>query len=64
MRPALRTEDLFERLFGLGAQGRVNRFGAPDPLTTARLIREFRAEFFYLATIPVVLQRILAGARP
>jgi quercetin dioxygenase-like cupin family protein len=64
MRPALRTEDLFERLFRLGAQGRVNRFGAPGPLTTTRLIREFRAEFFYLAPIPVALQRILAGARP
>ena len=64
MRPALRTEDLFERLFELGAQGRVNRFGAPGPLTTARLIREFRDEFFYLARIPVPLQRILAGARP
>jgi quercetin dioxygenase-like cupin family protein len=64
MRPALRAEDLFERLFRLGAQGRVNRFGAPDPLTCARLIREFREEFFYLARIPVAVQRALAGARP
>ncbi len=64
MRPALRTEDLFERLFRLGAQGRVNRLGAPGPVTTIRLIREFRAEFFYLAPIPVAVQRILAGARP
>lgn len=64
MRPALRTEDLFERLFRLGAQGRVNRLGAPGPLITARLIREFRDEFFYLAPFPVPLQRILAGARP
>lgn len=64
LRPALRTEELFERLFQLGAQGKVNKFGAPSRLTTARLIREFREEFFYLAAAPVWLQRILAGARP
>ncbi len=64
LRPALRTEDLFERLFRLGSEGRVNRLGAPGPLTTAALIREFRDEFFYLAGVPVALQRLLAGARP
>ena len=64
LRPALRTDELFERLFKLGAQGKVNRLGAPSPLTTIRLIREFREEFFYLAAVPVWLQRILAGARP
>lgn len=64
LRPALRTEELFEQLFRLGARGRVNRFGAPSPLTTMRLIREFRGEFFYLAGVPVWLQRLLAGARP
>ena len=64
LRPALRTEELFERLFQLGAQGKVNKLGAPDPRTTARLIREFREEFFYLAAVPVALQRMLAGMRP
>lgn len=64
LRPALRTEELFERLFALGAQGKVNKLGAPNPITTARLIREFRDEFFYLAGVPVAVQRILAGARP
>jgi mannose-6-phosphate isomerase-like protein (cupin superfamily) len=64
LRPALRTEDLFERLFRLGSEGRVNRLGAPSPLETARLIREFRDEFFYLAGVPIALQRLLAGARP
>jgi mannose-6-phosphate isomerase-like protein (cupin superfamily) len=64
LRPALRTEDLFERLFRLGAEGRVNRLGAPGPLITAALIREFRDEFFYLAGVPIALQRLLAGARP
>ena len=64
LRPALRTEELFEQLFRLGAQGKVNKLGAPPALTTMRLIREFRAEFFYLAGVPVWLQRLLAGARP
>jgi len=64
LRPALHTEDLFERLFRLGSEGRVNKLGAPSPLTTAALIREFRDEFFYLAGVPVAVQRLLAGARP
>jgi hypothetical protein len=57
-------QDLFERLFRLGAQGKVNKLGAPSPLISAQLVREFREEFFYLATVPLWLQRILAGARP
>jgi Cupin domain len=64
LRPAMRTEELFEQLFRLGAQGKVNRLGAPGPFTAMRLIREFRAEFFYLAGVPVWLQCLLAGARP
>ncbi len=64
LRPALRTEDLFARLFQLGAEGRVNKLGAPSPRETAALIREFRDEFFYLAGVPVSLQRIIAGTRP
>jgi quercetin dioxygenase-like cupin family protein len=64
LRPAMRTEELFEHLFRLGAQGKVNKLGAPGPFTTMRLIREFRVEFFYLAGVPVWLQRLLAGARP
>ena len=63
-RPALRTEELFEQLFRLGAQGKVNKLGAPGPFTTMQLIRQFRTEFFYLAGVPVWLQRLLAGARP
>jgi mannose-6-phosphate isomerase-like protein (cupin superfamily) len=59
LRPALRAEDVFEALFTLGAQGRVNRFGAPSPRRTARLLREHRDDFFYLARIPPALQRAL-----
>jgi mannose-6-phosphate isomerase-like protein (cupin superfamily) len=62
--PALRSEELFERLFTLGSQGKVNRIGAPSPLIGAQLIREFRDEFFYLAALPVSLQRLIAGTRP
>jgi quercetin dioxygenase-like cupin family protein len=64
IRPALRSEELFEALFRLGADGKVNKLGAPGPVALARLIREFRDEFFYLAAIPVSVQRLLAGARP
>ena len=64
VRATLRTEELFEQLFRLGAQGKVNKLGAPGPFTTMRLIREFRAEFFYPAGVAVWLQRLLAGARP
>jgi len=64
MQPALRAEEVFERLFSLGAAGKVNRLGAPSPRETARLVREFRDEFFYLSPIPVAVQRLLAGARP
>jgi mannose-6-phosphate isomerase-like protein (cupin superfamily) len=64
LRPALRSEEIFERLFRLGAQGRVNRLGAPNPWTIAALIREYRDEFFYLPGIPIAMQRLLAGARP
>jgi hypothetical protein len=49
LRPALRTEELFEQLFRLGAQGKVNKLGARGAFTTMRLIRQFRSEFFHLA---------------
>ena len=64
LRPAMRTEELFEQLFRLGAQGKVNKLGTPSPFTTMQLIPQFRTEFFYLAGVPVWLQRLLAGARP
>jgi mannose-6-phosphate isomerase-like protein (cupin superfamily) len=57
LRPALDAEDVFETLFTLGAEGRVNRFGAPSPRQTARLLRRHRDDFFYLSRIPPALQR-------
>ena len=66
LRPALRTEELFEALFALGAAGKVNRLGAPSPRRTARLLRDHRDDFFYLGRVPPVLQRamLLPLARP
>ena len=61
---ALRSEELFERLFTLASQGKVNRIGAPSSLTGAQLIREFRDEFFHLAALLVSLERRIAGTRP
>lgn len=57
LRPALRSEELFEALFELGAAGKVNRFGAPSPRRTAKLMRAHRDDFFYLGRIPPALQR-------
>lgn len=58
-RPALRTAELFEALFALDRAGQVNRFGAPSPRRTARLAREHGDGFFWLAGLPVGLQRAL-----
>lgn len=58
-RPALRTAELFEALFALDRAGQVNRFGAPGPRRTARLAREHGDGFFWLAGLPVGLQRTL-----
>ena len=57
MRPALRAEELFEAIYTLGSQGRVNRLGAPSPRQTARLMRDHRDDFFYLSRIPPAVQR-------
>jgi mannose-6-phosphate isomerase-like protein (cupin superfamily) len=56
-RPALALEDFFQALYGLGAAGRVNRFGLPNPLWVAVLMWEFPQEFFYLPVLPWWLQR-------
>jgi quercetin dioxygenase-like cupin family protein len=60
--PALDAESLYETLFGLGSEGRVDRRGIPrNPLQTAVLIEGFPREFFYLAHVPVRLQRLIAA---
>jgi mannose-6-phosphate isomerase-like protein (cupin superfamily) len=60
-RPALRVEEFFGMLFGLAADGRTDAKGRPSLLQTAALLREFPDEFFYLADVPVVVQRAIAS---
>jgi mannose-6-phosphate isomerase-like protein (cupin superfamily) len=43
-RPALRSEQLAETLFGLGREGKLNANGNPNPLQLAVIGREFAEE--------------------
>jgi hypothetical protein len=58
-RPALRTEEAFEQLFGLARDGKVGRRGLPNPFRLAVLAHKYRDEV-YLAAVPPAVQR--AGA--
>ena len=58
-RPALRIEEFFANLFGLAADDRTDDKGRPSLLQTAALMREFPDEFFYLADVPVAVQRAI-----
>jgi Cupin domain len=42
-RPALRTEEGFEQLFGLGRDGKLSKRGFPHPLQIAVMAKEYRA---------------------
>src|SRR5829696_8636391 len=60
-RPALRTETLFETVFGLAQDGKVNsKNGLPNPLQLAVIVREYENEI-YLARPPLFVQRVLFG---
>jgi quercetin dioxygenase-like cupin family protein len=60
-RPALRTETLFETVFGLAQDGKVNsKNGLPNPLQLAVIVREYEDEI-YLARPPLFVQRVLFG---
>jgi hypothetical protein len=48
-------------VFGLAADGRTDAKGRPSLLQTAALMREFPDEFFYLADVPVAVQRAIAA---
>jgi mannose-6-phosphate isomerase-like protein (cupin superfamily) len=60
-RPALRIEEFFAMLFGLASDGKTDDKGRPSLLQTAALMREFPDEFFYLADVPVAMQRAIAA---
>ena len=55
-RPALRTEQLFDCLFALASDGRIDRKGRPRPLPMAVLFQEFREEL-QMPWVPAPVQR-------
>jgi mannose-6-phosphate isomerase-like protein (cupin superfamily) len=59
-RPALRTEQFFETLYGLAMEGKANRQGVPNILRVARIMHEHAAEFV-LARPSRPVQRIVFG---
>ena len=57
-RPALRTEEGFEQLFGLARDGKLSRRGFPHPLQLAVMAREFRNEGQF-PFVPAIVQRAI-----
>ena len=57
-RPALRTEEGFEQLFGLARDGKLSRRGFPHPLQIAVMAKEYRDEAQF-PLVPAVVQRAL-----
>ena len=57
-RPALRTEELFETLYALGRDGRLNKRGIPNPLLAAVLAKRFENEAWIAPTKEVLLSRL------
>lgn len=59
-RPALRTEQFLETVFGLACDGKISRKGVPRPLQLAVLLDEYRDEFAP-ASLPKPMKRIITG---
>jgi quercetin dioxygenase-like cupin family protein len=59
-RPALRSEQFFEWLYGLAMQGKANAQGVPNILRVARIMREHATEFV-LARPSLPVQKIVFG---
>ncbi len=55
VRPALRMERFFERMFEMGRDGKLNLRTLPGLIRTAMLFQEFRDEFRVLTPIPARL---------
>lgn len=58
VRPALKTQQFYETLWGLAADGKTNQDGVPDLLQAAVLMQAY-ADEFVLASPPRVVQRPL-----
>jgi mannose-6-phosphate isomerase-like protein (cupin superfamily) len=56
VRPALKTQQFYETLFGLAADGRTNRDGVPHLLQLAVMLQDYGDEFV-LSSPPRFLQR-------
>jgi mannose-6-phosphate isomerase-like protein (cupin superfamily) len=56
VRPALRMEELFERICALAQSGRVNRHGNPRALRAA-IIADACRDIAYLPGVPVAVQK-------
>jgi mannose-6-phosphate isomerase-like protein (cupin superfamily) len=59
-RPALRTEEGFEQLFGLARDGKLSKRGFPHPLQLAVMAKEYRDEGQF-PFVPAVVQRALVA---
>jgi quercetin dioxygenase-like cupin family protein len=57
-RPALRTEEIFEILYGLGRDGRLNKRGVPNPLLGAVLAQAFEDEARVAPSKEILLTRL------
>jgi quercetin dioxygenase-like cupin family protein len=57
-RPAYDIAEVFRDVFALSSRGRGG--GQPKPRDAAALIQRYRDDFFYLAYVPIGLQRTLA----
>jgi mannose-6-phosphate isomerase-like protein (cupin superfamily) len=60
VRPALRTQQFFETLYGLAAAGKTNSSGAPNVLQMAVIAKAYRDEFV-LASPPRLIQNCIFG---
>jgi hypothetical protein len=59
-RPALRTEVLFETLFGLGRDGKTDEEGSPGLLQGAVMLEEYEEEYRLVRPSPPVQKACLA----
>ena len=60
VRPALKTQQFFETLWGLAADGKTNTDGVPHLLQLAVLLHEY-ADEYVLTSPPAIVQTVLVG---
>lgn len=58
LRPAMRSDELLQTMWGLASDGRTNRWGIPNLLQAAVTGTELRGEL-YLAGVPLWLQDLV-----